>query len=323
MKFLSIALTACAVTAVLPFALILSQQAGAASESDSDLDFDAIIGAPAAEPLPLEKAEMRDGTLLTVRRLPSETGPLLILLHGSGWYGAQFDRLGRALEGRAEILAPDLRGHGAAPVRRGDVDYIGQLEDDIADMISIYGTGRRVILAGHSSGGGLAVRFAGGPHGAMIDEAVLIAPFLKYNAPVTRPDSGGWARPLTRRIVGLTMLNAAGITALNDRIAIEFAMPRAVLDGPLGQMATTAYSYRLNASFAPRSDYLADVAALPDFLLIAGAEDQAFVAQGYRPLMSPVTDRGRYELIPGAGHLDVVDRPETAALIAEVLDARG
>ena len=39
-------------------------------------------------------------------------------------------------EGIAHIITPDLRGHGFSPERRGDIDYIGQLEDDLADLIS-------------------------------------------------------------------------------------------------------------------------------------------------------------------------------------------
>ncbi|OWU83912.1 hypothetical protein ATO6_15975 [Oceanicola sp. 22II-s10i] len=308
------------VPGIIALGLILSQSPDDRAATGG-LDFSRITGGGAA-PLATMPVTMRDGTALSVRHLPGPAGaPLLVLVHGSGWHGGQFDALARALEGQAQIVVPDLRGHGADPVRRGDVDYIGQFEDDLADLIAaVHRDGRQVVLAGHSSGGGLVVRFAGGAYGGMIDGAVLMAPFLKYNAPVTRPNSGGWARPLTRRIIGLTMLNAVGIRVLNHLTAIQFNMPQAVLDGPQGHLATTAYSYRLNTSYAPRGDYLKDVAALPPFLLIAGTGDEAFVAEGYEPLMSGVTDKGRYELIEAAGHLDVVPRPETAELIGGFLN---
>ena len=70
-------------------------------------------------------------------------------------------------------------------------------------------------MLGHSSGGWLVVRFAGGAHGDLIDHAVLLAPFLKYNAPTTRENAGGWAYTMVRRIIGLSMLNTFRITALN------------------------------------------------------------------------------------------------------------
>lgn len=266
--------------------------------------------------------EAEDGQSLEVTRVAvpgSQDLPLVIMVHGSGWHGKQFDQLAWRLRDVAELRALTLRGHGANPARRGDVDYLGQFEDDLAALIGAQPEGRRVILLGHSSGGGLVVRFAGGPRGGMIDGAVLLAPFLKYNAPVTRPNSGGWAHPLTRRIIGLSMLNMVGIHALDGVTAIQFAMPEAVLNGPFGHTATTAYSWRLNQSYAPRSDYMRDIAALPPFLLVAGLEDEAFDARGYEPLMQRATAAGRYRVVPGANHLGVVDAPETEALIREFL----
>lgn len=123
---------------------------------------------------------------------------------------------------------------------------------------------------------------------------------------------------MTRRIIGLTMLNAARITALNHLPVIQFRFPSAVLDGPQGQTATRAYSYRLNASFAPRRNWQADVAALPDFLLLAGREDEAFLAPQYEPTFAAITRRGTYALT-GATHLSVVDDPETLRRVVAFL----
>jgi pimeloyl-ACP methyl ester carboxylesterase len=89
----------------------------------------------------------------------------------------------------------------------------------------------------------------------------------------------------------------------------------------LGDTATTAYSYRMNRGFAPRGDYLADVAALPAFLLVAGAGDSAFYADKYEKTMAPVNDKGTYLIVPGYGHLAIVDAPETAQAILDFLDA--
>ncbi|MFQ5437407.1 MAG: alpha/beta hydrolase [Paracoccaceae bacterium] len=294
--------------------------------SGRTLDFDGVASHGSGDAAALDTYRARDGATLGLRRYPSggENAPLLVLVHGSGWHGLQFDRLARALAAQADVLVPDLRGHGVSPARRGDVDYIGQLEDDLADLIELERkSGQKVILAGHSSGGGLVVRFAGGAHGDLIDGAVLLAPFLKYNAPTTREYSGGWAHPLTRRIIGLTLLNNFNIKWLNHLTVIQFGFPTAVLEGPLGATATTAYSYRLNTSFAPRSDYLEDIAALPRFLLIAGTKDEAFNATKYEPLMSGASDKGSYRLIPGVSHLGVVDAQETASRIGAFLSEFG
>lgn len=289
----------------------------------ASLDFTTTLQGPDQRTLERLEFTARDRARLSVLHIPSvrPNAPLLILLHGSGWHGQQFDALATRLAKSAEVLVPDLRGHGINPQPRGDVAYIGQYEDDLADLIEAYQKdGQNVILGGHSSGGGLVVRFAGGPHGEMIDAAILMAPFLKYNAPTTRENSGGWARPLTRRLIGLSMLNNIGVTALNHLIVMQFSMPSEVLDGPLGHTATVAYSHRLNQSYAPRSAYLQDIAALPEFMLIAGTADEAFFAAQYAPLMRGVTDKGTYHLVDEVGHLDIVNTAQTQAHIETFLE---
>lgn len=292
-------------------------------DGEGGLDFANTLAQEGGEAQPLTSLPMRDGYELHLRRYAAQSdgAPLLVLVHGSGWHGLQFDDLAQDLSQQAEVIVPDLRGHGTAPGRRGDVDYIGQFEDDLADLIAATrANGQKVVLAGHSSGGGLVVRFAGGQHGDLIDSAVLLAPFLHHTAPTMRPDAGGWSQILLRRIIGLSMLNTARITALNHLTIVQFNMPKQVLDGPLGDTATTAYSYRLNTSFAPRGKYQDDIAALPHFLLIAGADDDAFFADKYEPVMSKANSNGSYLIVEGVNHLDIVNAPETAAAIKGFLN---
>ncbi len=318
-KFAVISLLVVLIGAVI---LILSQRPKVLTDGQG-LDFTQTLARTNEAPAPQIAVTMRDGFALQVREYPSSSPdvPLVVFVHGSGWHGVQFDALARKISDRADVLVPDLRGHGAKPGVRGDISYIGQLEDDLADLIAARRKdGQALILAGHSSGGGLVVRFAGGPHGAQMDGAVLMAPFLKYDAPMTRPNSGGWAQVMVRRVIGLSILNTFRIRALNHLTVIQFAMPRAVLDGPLGPTATTAYSYRLNTSFAPRARYLKDVAALPRFVLIVGAMDEAFDAALYAPTMREATDKGSYVIVPSIGHLDIVDAGQTQATLERFLD---
>ena len=321
---LRVVLVSAAVMAVIPFVLILSQKPAAQETlAEGAMSFDDVQGREdGANGMRREEAVARDGAVMRLWSLPvgRDGVPLVVMVHGSGWHGGQFTGLAAALEGQADLVAVNLRGHFNGPGARGDIAYMGQLEDDLADVIAARRKpGQEVVLLGHSSGGGLVVRFAGGAHGGMIDKAVLLAPFLKHNAPTTRENSGGWAHVLLRRVIGLSMLNAVGIHVLDHLTVIQFAMPEAVRSGPRGQEATLAYSWRLNQSYAPRGDYLADVAALPEFLLIAGAADESFVATGYEPLMSEVTDNGHYRVLDGVNHLGVVDAEGTADLIREFL----
>ena len=319
---MNIILKTLAISAAIPLALALGL---VASQSPKKLDatrggLDFTGQRKEIADVGQKSVKMGDGFELRVRDYPNDNGPLLVLVHGSGWHGQQFLNLAAELQQNAHVLVPDLRGHGANPGRRGDVDYIGQLEDDLADLIAAnVQPGQKVVVLGHSSGGGLVTRMAGGKHSALLDGTILLAPFLQHDAPTTRPGSGGWAQVLIRRVIGLTMLNAVKITALNHLQVIQFRFPEVVLNGPLGDTATTAYSYRLNTSYAPHRDYLGDIAAMPTFLLVAGADDEAFIADKYQPLMSEVTDKGSYLIVPGVGHLAIVDAPETLAAIREYL----
>ena len=324
-------LVSAGITAALPFALILSQYPakGLVAETGG-LDFARISGNQGTTPARLQTYRARDGAALGVRvypaqNAPSRQPPLMVMVHGSGWHGLQFDALARHIadSGLADVVVPDLRGHGPSPIRRGDIDHIGQFEEDLADLIALHvRPGQEVIMLGHSSGGGLVVRFAGGDYGHLLGRAILLAPFLGHDTPTTRKNSGGWAKPLVRRIIGLTMLNAARIRALNGLTVIQFRFPRTVLDGPLGETATRAYSYRLNRSYAPRPGLAEDAARLPDFLLLAGTQDEAFHADMYEPTLGKLTGKGEYVLIRDTGHLDLVDAPATADHIAKWLNGK-
>ncbi len=277
----------------------------------------------------LEAYTARDGSRLYYRTYESSAAAnkVLILLHGSGWHSMQFYPLAKAVSqaGLAHVITPDLRGHGFDPQRRGDVDYIGQLEDDLADLMALLEQEypqAAILIGGHSSGGGLVVRFAGSRYGSEADAYLLLAPFLKYNAPTTRPNSGGWAQPLSRRIAGLVMLNNLGIRWLNDLTVIRFNFPQGVLTGPLGDSATSAYSYRMNTSFAPRSKYGRDLSAMQQpFLVVAGLTDQSFIAEQYEATISAYTDAGTYVLLPDVDHIDLLTTPGTFQAIETWLDS--
>ncbi len=300
-------------------------------DAGTGLDFAAAIATDLSTLPDRQDYRARDATVLSYRRYAAANGSAartIILVHGSGWHGMQFHALAKALaaNGLGTVIVPDLRGHGPDPVRRGDVDHIGQLEEDLFDLIAHLKNGGepgRLVLGGHSSGGGLVVRFAGGRYGGEADAFLLLAPFLKYDAPTTRPASGGWARPATGRIVALGLINTLGITAFNHLPVISFAMPRSVLDGPLGNTATTRYTYRMNVSFAPRPDYTGDLARLDrPFLLLAGDRDEAFIADKYESTIGPHTSSGSYRILAGVNHLGLVDAEATVNAIDAWLTER-
>ncbi|MBN1124289.1 MAG: alpha/beta fold hydrolase [Sedimentisphaerales bacterium] len=251
----------------------------------------------------------RDGKQLAYRLYPARSDKVIVLLHGSGWHSQYFLPLAKFIssESLAQVYTPDLRGHGHVPERRGDIDYIDQLEDDLADLITFV---RRdnprslLIVGGHSSGGGLAIRFAGSRYGKQADAYMLLSPWLKYNAPTIRPNLGGWAHPSTRRIIGLVMLNNMGIRWFNYLTVIDFDMPKEVVDGT----ETLSYSYRLNTAYAPRN-YKKDLRAIKQPLfVVAGTSDEIFFTDRFEPVISQFT-KVQVTLLPGVTHMGVVVNP--------------
>jgi alpha-beta hydrolase superfamily lysophospholipase len=265
----------------------------------------------------------RDVKQLAYRFYPTRSDRVIILLHGSGWHSQYFLPLAKFIssEGLAQVYTPDLRGHGHTPERRGDIDYIDQLEDDLSDFVTMV---RRdnpnsvLIISGHSSGGGLAIRFAGSKYGKQADAYMLLSPWLKYDAPTIRPGGGGWALPNTLRIIGLTMLNNVGIRWFNNLTVINFDMPEDVRDGT----ETLSYSYRLNTGYAPR-DYKKDLRAITQpLLVVAGTSDEVFFADQFEPVISQFT-KVKVRLVPNVTHMGVVVNPAVRPVIKEWLEGIG
>jgi alpha-beta hydrolase superfamily lysophospholipase len=89
----------------------------------------------------------------------------------------------------AEVISLDLRGHGQSSGRPGDVDYVGQYTDDLADVIKKVKHERpddKIILAGHSMGGGIILRYVQRQELPRADAYLLFAPSLGHNAPTLR-----------------------------------------------------------------------------------------------------------------------------------------
>ncbi len=265
----------------------------------------------------------RDGKQLTYRFYPTRSDRVIILLHGSGWHSQYFLPLAKFIssEGLAKVYTPDLRGHGHTPERRGDIDYIDQLEDDLSDFVTMVrrdNPGSALIIGGHSSGGGLAIRFAGSKYGRQADAYMLLSPWLKYDAPTIRPGGGGWALPNTLRIIGLMMLNNVGIRWFNNLTVINFDMPKDVRDGT----ETLSYSYRLNTGYAPR-DYKKDLRAITQpLLVVAGTSDEVFFADQFEPVISQFT-KVKVKLVPNVTHMGVVVNPAVRPVIKEWLEGIG
>lgn len=138
-------------------------------------------------------------------------------------------------------------------------------------------------------------------------------PYLKYNAPTMRLNSGGWASVHLSRIIGLSMLNKAKITLFNYLKVIDFNMPKEFRDGT----ETLSYSYRLNTGYAP-INYKKDLTSIEQKLLVVvGESDESFIAEEFPPEISKYKKDVEVKLIKNVTHMGVVVGEEIKPILKE------
>jgi alpha-beta hydrolase superfamily lysophospholipase len=271
----------------------------------------------------LTRFQARDGSALAYRRYyPAQapsTGRIAVVVHGSsGSSQGAVHALSLALAARGvQTYAVDIRGHGASG-NRGDIAYLGQLEDDMADLVTeIRKTNptAALTLIGHSSGGGFALRIAGSSIQNLFTRTVLLAPYLGYEAPSSRPNAGGWANPDIPRFLALSVLRKLGMPWAESLPAIAFAVPP-----NSSQRLTATYSYRLMRNFGA-SDYRADLAAATKpVTLFSGSADELMDSAKY---VETVGDRVAVRIIPGVDHMGIVCDPAAISVIADDVATTG
>jgi alpha-beta hydrolase superfamily lysophospholipase len=274
---------------------------------------------PSAETTPA-----RDGTPIAFRvwaaRATSAPERVVIAIHGSSAASSSLHALGKALQAEGlTVYAPDVRGHGGTG-RRGDVDYAGQLDDDLADFIALVRQrhpAARLVLMGFSSGGGFALHEAALPIGGAFERTVLLSPMLGPRAPTVRADGDAWAKPFLPRIYALLILDKLGIHAFDRLPALAFGI------APGNQADLTGvYSFRLMRAFGTW-DYAGDLrAASAPIAVLVGEKDELFAANLFAPTVHAVRPDVSVTVVPGLNHIEMTTDPRAVpAIVAAVRGA--
>ncbi len=267
----------------------------------------------------LSRFQARDGTWLAYRLYPAQGDRVAILAHGSSASSDEMNAIGRELaRNGVTAVAIDARGHGASGTR-GDIAYIGQLDDDLADLIAHLRRSypsEKLELIGHSAGAGFVARIAGGPLAPQFDRFIVLSPYLGYRAPTNRPNDGPgrWAEVDYPRVIALALLNRFGISWAQSLPSLAFAsVPEAA------PFVTSRYSYRLMNNYTGPDDWQAAFrAAKGRIQVIAGEDDELMDAPAYKTALEPLG--AKVTLLPGVNHMGVVYQP--AALAAIVAAAK-
>ena len=259
--------------------------------------------------------EMRDGTRLFAQRYGDNTDTVVIWLHGITSESGDMAKGAKAFSEQTDttVITPDLRGHAKSGGESYDVDYIGQHEHDLDDLMrwSIKSLGAQtVILAGHSMGGGIVLRHALLENKQQPAGYLLLAPSFG-EAPTQRQgdstDTSAYVHFNNKRLIGLILLNIVGIRWLDHLPVLYFNESTGVSD----------YSYRAVLSGQPIRPDTADIAlqkvAAP-LLVVVGENDAIFLADQYADFVSTNSD-GKTVVIPELDHNQVVDHPEAIAVM--------
>ena len=258
----------------------------------------------------------RDGEALVYRAYRGDPKRVVLALHGSAGSGTALHPLAAALnEAGATVIVPDIRGHGGSGVR-GDVGYAGQVSDDLDDLRALIASDypdSALTLMGFSMGGGLALREAAR---APTDRLVLLSPYLAHDAaPMAAENPFAsdivWAQPGVPRLIGLSILNGFGITALDHLTVVRLATRPEDAEA-----VASSYTHRLLTSVNPK-DWQAEFAALstPPVLFV-GAEDELHHAPAYATA-APDAD---IRVIEGVDHMGLtLDEAAIDAVVAEVM----
>ena len=181
---------------------------------------------------------MRDGKKLFAQKFSYLSNTTILLLHGVLSSSYTMNRNAGLLREatKSEVIALDFRGHGQSEGIAGDVDYIDQYTDDLINVISTIKKNKpkgKIIIAGHSMGGGIALRYAMKKNAPLVDGYLLFAPLLGHNAPTFQKSSSTTdttTEPFLKihieRIIGLSMYNSIGVHKYDSLPVLFFNLPK-------------------------------------------------------------------------------------------------
>lgn len=232
-----------------------------------------------------------------------QTGEPVVLCHGLGAAGLQFDADAQALSRLGfRVLVPDLRGHG----RSGKPDpavaenyAIAAMAADLVAMLDAAGAGR-VHHVGNSLGGILALHLLA-DHADRFATLATFGTAMALNLPRFTPGLVPWSYRLTgARLMG--KLTAWGTTPSPEGRAIVETMI-AGFDPQVGRAVTQAVH---------RYDLFDNAAGFSrPYLMIVGSKDRQVNAalKRFIPRLLALPQFSLVE-IEGAGHCANLDRPE-------------
>lgn len=264
-----------------------------------------------------EPWQVRTATIAgrTLEYVDVGSGPVLVLVHGSGGSAAFWRRNVAELSASMRVIVPSLPGHGGSARMSKAPTTLTPYADAIAELLTEVGVQSAVIL-GHSLGGLVAQRFAF-RHETRIDSLILV-------------DSGGSAITRIRLTLVVSALRLASWLAARPRFVRAIStrdglrhrvLARAVHDGTvvteemirdgLRDFAVPGVVDAIRAGAREQGTSSLGELSLP-VTVVWGRHDRVLPLRIGEQLAADIPG-ARLEVIDGAGHAPMVERPQEFA----------
>jgi magnesium chelatase accessory protein len=254
-------------------------------------------------------------------------GPTLLLLHGSGASAHSWADLLEMLAGHATVVAPDLPGHAfTTGATAADMTLPG-MKDALAALLAALKLPAPVLVAGHSAGAALALRWALSaprPPGAVVGfNPSLVAPaevYMQWLAPLINPVAT--SAPVAQMLAALAVRTGMVDSLLNSTQSVLPAAQRE----RYRQLFSRPEHVRGSMGFMAAADLpalLAEGARLPGTPhFIVGTRDAWVPEASLRPVIEKHFPQAKVERWVG-GHVLHEEMPaKSASLLIGVLEAQ-
>ncbi len=270
-----------------------------------------------------ETFTLSDGYDLAFRhyRAARDGRTAIVLIHGSAGHAGQFHALARELAAnhQTDVYALDMRGHGPSALRRGhDVPDPDRLCADIREFLAVLKPRfPRLMLGGHSAGGGLVKRMIGSGIDPLVSGYVFFAPFLGLGSETIQPYFGGWVRLRLDLILSLFLANLLGIRRFNDKTVLSFDLSAC----PDSWRYAPSWSFNTLLGFGPDVWTSEPLPIAPDkpVLAVAGLNDQCFFPLAYPDAFASLAPQTEMRFVENCGHWDILMAPEMIGIVSRWL----
>ena len=247
-------------------------------------------------------------TAMTVQLYARDVGAgaPLVLLHAFPLSSAMWLDQREGLAGRFRVITPDLRGFGGS-LLGGDEPSVDAMADDVARLISGLGLSRAVV-GGLSMGGYVAMALCR-RRPDLVQGLVLASTRASADGDEARANRLRQAERLERDgdvtvLLEEVLPNLVGPSTLRRR-ALVYGRVRGLVQATPAPAAAWA-----QRAMAARGDAFATLRGLEVPALVVYGEEDVLATEAEARAMAEAVPDSRLVVIPQAGHLCAVERPD-------------